>query len=631
MAVTIGSNVSSLRTIRQLDGTTRNLAATSERLASGQRINRASDDAAGLSVSSILNSSGRVYHQAVRNVNDGISLLNVAEGALQQLTGVVERQRELAAQASNGTFSYRQRLQMQAEVDALNNEYNRIVEGTRYNQLRLLDGSTSTTRIQQGFGIEESLATPLGMELGRVAGSGSFTLTASYATVGDSLPSDTVLADYNNDGLLDVVVTQSQPGFPAGTTFSLALGRGDGTFGAQVTFATNYLPSLALSGDFNNDGNLDLATTGGNNSVSLHFGNGDGTFKTRVSFQLSSAPFSIKAGDLNSDGSLDLVVSDNSGASINTYLNSGAGAFSLHSQFGLTNDYANLAIGDLNGDGKNDIAASHSLYNFIYLNNGDGTFRIGVSFNTTNGEVDTPAIADLDGDGKQDLVTARTSSDQFLFYYGQGDGVTFTETGFVSLGSNLGANRLMARDLNDDGHLDLIATNVNAQSSIILGNGDRTFRAGVTPADSTIYLGALGDVNSDGVLDLVGADFFNSTLRVLQGGTDTSRRVNTIDCLSINSIYDARQAFFTLDNRSADIRSEMVALGALRSRLETSSHALQARELGYADAASRITDADVAQESAALVRYEILQQTASGVLAQANQQPRIAIQLLGAI
>src|SRR5262249_49855449 len=127
VAISIGRNIPSLRALRQLDGTSRELSSVFERLASGQRINRASDDAAGLAIASSLNADARVFNQGVRNLNDGISYLNVAEGGINELKNILIRIRELATQSSNGVYSNTQRQALDVETQALVAEHNRIV------------------------------------------------------------------------------------------------------------------------------------------------------------------------------------------------------------------------------------------------------------------------------------------------------------------------------------------------------------------------------------------------------------------------------------------------------------------------------------------------------------------------
>ena len=116
MAITLGRNISALSVQRALDGATSALGRTTERLSSGQPINRARDDAAGLAISSTLGAKSRVYTQAIRNGNDAISALSIADGTYNQLSDILIRTRELATQSSNGSFSLTQRLSLDKEA-----------------------------------------------------------------------------------------------------------------------------------------------------------------------------------------------------------------------------------------------------------------------------------------------------------------------------------------------------------------------------------------------------------------------------------------------------------------------------------------------------------------------------------
>jgi flagellin-like hook-associated protein FlgL len=124
-SITINSNLASLNTQRRLGENSKALEQCYTRLSSGMRINRASDDAAGLAVSESLNVDAKVFTQGIRNLNDGISLTNIAEGALHELSTITIRQRELATQAANGTLSLVQRQALNQEANALVSEFNR--------------------------------------------------------------------------------------------------------------------------------------------------------------------------------------------------------------------------------------------------------------------------------------------------------------------------------------------------------------------------------------------------------------------------------------------------------------------------------------------------------------------------
>jgi flagellin len=150
MAITIGSNIASLNAQRRLGTATTKLSETFERLSSGQRINKASDDAAGLSIKMSLDSKARVFSKAANNINDGISYLNIAEGALVSLSDVTTRLLELAEQAANGTYSSIQRQALNTEAQALLLESDRIVSTTTFNGIKLLNGSAARVNIQAG-------------------------------------------------------------------------------------------------------------------------------------------------------------------------------------------------------------------------------------------------------------------------------------------------------------------------------------------------------------------------------------------------------------------------------------------------------------------------------------------------
>jgi len=145
MALTINTNVASLNAQRNLGKSQTDLAKSMQRLSSGLRINSAKDDAAGLAISDRMTSQIRGINQAVRNANDGISFSQTAEGALQEVTNILQRMRELAIQSLNDTNSTNDRSSLNEEVSSLKSEIDRIANTTTFNGKKLLDGSYSTT------------------------------------------------------------------------------------------------------------------------------------------------------------------------------------------------------------------------------------------------------------------------------------------------------------------------------------------------------------------------------------------------------------------------------------------------------------------------------------------------------
>ena len=144
MPVRIFNNIPSLTAQRILGVNNDRLSLSVERISSGIRINKAADDAAGLAVSEGLRSDIRALRQAVRNASDGISLMNVTEGALNEQSGILIRLRELASQAATGTVGSTERQTIQLEFTALRNELDRITATTEFNGTKLLDGNLSS-------------------------------------------------------------------------------------------------------------------------------------------------------------------------------------------------------------------------------------------------------------------------------------------------------------------------------------------------------------------------------------------------------------------------------------------------------------------------------------------------------
>lgn len=141
MALSVNTNVGSLNAQRNLAKSQSGLATSMQRLSSGLRINSAKDDAAGLAISDRMTSQIRGMNQAVRNANDGISMAQTAEGALQESTNILQRMRELAVQAGNGTNTTADRDSIDEEITALNSELDRIANKTEFNGVKLLDGN----------------------------------------------------------------------------------------------------------------------------------------------------------------------------------------------------------------------------------------------------------------------------------------------------------------------------------------------------------------------------------------------------------------------------------------------------------------------------------------------------------
>ncbi|PXA74577.1 flagellin [Vibrio sp. 11986-1-5] len=162
MAINVNTNVSAMTAQRHLNGAAEGVQKSMERLSSGYRINSARDDAAGLQISNRLTSQSRGLDVAVRNANDGISIAQTAEGAMGESTNILQRMRDLALQSSNGSNSRSERVAIQEEVTALNQELNRIAESTSFGGNRLLNGTFGSKSFQIGAESGEAVLLTMG-------------------------------------------------------------------------------------------------------------------------------------------------------------------------------------------------------------------------------------------------------------------------------------------------------------------------------------------------------------------------------------------------------------------------------------------------------------------------------------
>ena len=186
MGLRVNTNVTSINAQRNLSQVTNKLSTNFRRLSTGLRISSAADDAAGLAISERLRSQVRSLDQAKRNANDGISMVQTAEGALNEVSSILTRLRELSIQANNGTVSDTDKDTLNEEFTSLVNEIDRIGNSTEFNDIKLLDGSSSTVSFQVGFGttanvdtldvtLQEATASNLGLSSLDIGSTGSQT------------------------------------------------------------------------------------------------------------------------------------------------------------------------------------------------------------------------------------------------------------------------------------------------------------------------------------------------------------------------------------------------------------------------------------------------------------------------
>lgn len=252
MAVTINTNVMSLNAQRNLGKSQGKLAQSMQRLSSGLRINSAKDDAAGLAISDRMTSQIRGLNQAARNANDGISLAQTAEGALQESTSILQRMRELAVQSANDTNSDSDRSSLNDEVTQLKAELNRIAETTEFNGKKLIDGTMSGSTFQVGANsgtnqtITFAIDSAKGDVLGEVAAADITGTAASSDYVAASADYSAAVAATATAG--EITVTADVAG-TAGDAFSVTYVNDTDAVGPTAVLDTD-TNVITVTGDF---------------------------------------------------------------------------------------------------------------------------------------------------------------------------------------------------------------------------------------------------------------------------------------------------------------------------------------------------------------------------------------------
>jgi subtilase family serine protease len=299
-------------------------------------------------------------------------------------------------------------------------------------------------------------------------GDGTFRQAVAYPT--GYFSDGVAVADFNNDGIPDIAVT-NQGDTGSNGSVSILLGNGDGTFQPQMKFRTTLYTSFGVAGDFNHDGVTDLAILDilyGN--VQIAYGNGDGTFTTGPLYPgIPSGnyyPFDLKIGDLNKDGNLDLVVVDNWGGNLGLLLGNSDGTFQPAQFYPVGNQPWNVAIGDMNNDGKPDFVVSNYGDNTVgvLLGNGDGTFQAMTTYPTGGYYDPTVYLADMNGDGKLDVIAPSfynaIGANVLQILSGNGDGTLQSPVDYT-LPQQFG-QAAIAADLNGDGAPDLVVAQTDS-------------------------------------------------------------------------------------------------------------------------------------------------------------------------
>jgi hypothetical protein len=333
--------------------------------------------------------------------------------------------------------------------------------------------------------------------------------------------------DFNQDGFIDVVLGDGNNASNSVTGISVLLSNGDGTFQPPIYYSFPNGVTDVLVADFNGDGKPDLAVAAG--SLLVMLGNGDGTFKAGINTGARANLMAV--GDFNGDGKPDLVLSE----SVAVLLGKGDGTFQAPISTPTSPPVipaGRPVVGDFNGDGKLDVVAPN-VSGAILVLLGDGTGKLGAptSFNTGETFPGKLAVGDINGDHKLDVASVNAANNHISVLLGNGNG-SFQAATTIDVGGNPSSTfGVVIADLNGDGYPDLAVANVRSFTaagstiSVFPGNGDGTFGPAVqyNPVALPIYLMAAGDFNGDGLPDLLfttESDAFPAQVGVIFGGAN---------------------------------------------------------------------------------------------------------------
>lgn len=297
----INHNIAALNTYRQLSNNTVTGSKSLEKLSSGLRINRAGDDAAGLAISEKMRGQIRGLDQASRNSQDGISLIQTAEGALNETHSILQRMRELAVQASNDTNTTQDRANIQEEVNQLGEEIQRIAGQTEFNTKKLINGDMGAATTQTTYATTNVLT----------------------GNTGATLLIDALDKDANNLGIVSgdtVTATWSVGGTQYSSSYDVVATSTITLLGTDIVDGVT-IATAAASGAYFKVTSQTAGTAGQINGFSIEVKSATGVRKEAASNTLSNFATSTEAKDTKADGSADFQIGSNQGQNLNLAIN----------------------------------------------------------------------------------------------------------------------------------------------------------------------------------------------------------------------------------------------------------------------------------------------------------------------
>ncbi len=581
MSLVINTNVASLNSQRQLMQSSQTLDQATERLSSGQRINSAKDDAAGLAISNRMTSQIRGLDQAVRNANDGISMIQTAEGALQETTNILQRMRELSVQSANGIYTDGDRETLNSEVEQLREEMNRIAAETSFNGQKLLDGALGQVDLQVGDQSRQiiSLEVPA-MDADNLGGDSLGDIVGSAMTLAGVPDGSTGILGLENTATTEVVTindTEVQVAdLNAATTVNELLGViNDNVDGVTASAVTEVVGDTGASGIISGGDTMNFTVTDADGEQ-FTFNVSDTENIDDLAATINTAAGGKIEASVSDDGRL--VLSNDSGSSIDvSYTDNGGGIVAGDTGIAVDQHDARLV---LDSDDGNGVTVEYTTATDANL--------LGIDERASVGEVTGQAIVDAD-------TVALAEGDLTI------NGVA---VGQIADG---GTGAVQAEN---------IAAAINKVSD----------ESGVTASAAAGVLTLNSSTGED-----ISIGFDGAATQLSTGLQETNSVVSfdeSIANIDISTQEGAQNAIDTVDRALVEINDVRAELGAANNRLDFTISNLSNVSEKTSAARSRIMDADFAAETAKLSQAQVLQQASQAMLAQANARPQQVLQLL---
>jgi flagellin len=595
MALVINTNVASLNTQRQLMSSGNALDKATERLSSGSRINSAKDDAAGLAIANRMTSQVRGLDQAIRNANDGISLIQTAEGALQESTNILQRMRELSVQSANGIYDKSDRQTLQAEVKQLQSELTRISETTTFNGQNLLDGSMGTKQLQVGSQQNQTVGVTIGSFSANALGGSTGDLVSSNTTVAlvAAATAATVGLEVN-----DKVLTDISADVPANVDKLLEKLNADlKTVGVEASTVAEQTAKNNGSGVLTGTSKVTFAVTdGAGNTQSIEIANTNSM--KEVVEKINSMAGGIVQASINESGKLTLT--SQGSAAITTTGSDAAAALALGFDAASTNSNGfSLVLNKLPGNS-----------NGIKIESvGDAAADTGMAAAGLNAH-------QADGSIKGATVAAQALNKGDLVINGVAiDAVAAGVAAASATGSTVQYEQ--AKNVID-------AINAKSAETGVVAYADTSDVAAATTAIKLKSLDG-SEVSVKYGENAVTGTVLTATGLLERNATEGAGSVASID---ISTEAGAQKAIGIIDKALEQVNATRADLGAVNNRLDFTVSNLSNISEKTSASRSRIMDADFAAETAALSRSQVLQQAASAMLAQSNARPQQVLSLL---